>query len=163
LDTPKNDLPGAFASEEPEEGGGRIDGCCERVPEGKYEVRYMYYETAIYFGAPRVIVHCAIDASDQYAGVIVSRFYNVKEISQPPGKYGNYVAFPRGDLVRESRRFAKDTKRMDRISFSHLKGKRLLARLETVTQNHSRNGLDPTDYYSKIAEFIRIIPDEEWI
>ena len=88
-------------AEEPEEGGGQIDGGCIAVPNGKYELRYMYYETAMYFGSPRVVVHCAVDASDQYAGIEVCRFYNVKEISQPPGRYGDYVALPCGDLVRE--------------------------------------------------------------
>ncbi len=149
-------------SEEPDEGGGGIDGGCIAVPNGKYELRYMYYETAVYFGSPRVVVHCAIDASDQYAGIEVCRFYNVKEVTQPTGKYGDYVALPCGDLVREYKILISDPERMSRISFSVLKGKRLLGRLARVTRSHSRDSLLPEHQYSKIKELITVIPDEDW-
>jgi len=149
-------------TEEPAEGGGTIEGGLITVPNGKYELRYMYYETAMYFGSARVIVHCAIDAADQYAGVEVCRFYNVKEVTQPTGKYGDYVALPCGDLVREYKTLVTDPKRMNRISFSVLKGKRLLGRLVRVTRNHSRDSLAPEHQYSKIKEFITMIPDEQW-
>ena len=152
----------AQLTEEPAEGGGTIEGGCIAVPNGKYELRYMYYETAMYFGSARVIVHCAIDASDQYAGVEVCRFYNVKEVSQPTGKYGDYVALPCGDLVREYKKLISDPKRMNRISFSVLKGKRLLGRLSRVTRSHSHDNLAFEHQYSKIKEFITVIPDEQW-
>jgi len=132
------------------------------VPNGKYELRYMYYETAMYFGSARVVVHCAIDASDQYAGIEVCRFYNVKEVTLPTRKYGNYVALPCGDLVREYKNLISDPKRMNRISFSVLKGKRLLGRLARVTRSHNRDNLAPEHQYSKIKEFITVIPDDQW-
>jgi len=149
-------------SEEPDEGGGEIEGGCIAVPNGKYELKYMYYATAMYFGSARVIVHCAIDASDQYAGIEVCRFYNVKEVTQPTGKYGDYVALPCGDLVREYKNLVSDPDRMSRISFSVLKGKRLLGRLARVTRSHSRDSLAPEHQYSKIKEFISVIPDDQW-
>ncbi len=149
-------------TEEPAEGGGTIEGGCIGVPNGKYELRYMYYETATYFGSPRVVVHCAIDASDQYAGVEVCRFYNVKEVTQPPGKYGDYVALPCGDLVREYTNLISEPERMNRISFRVLRGKRLLGRLARVTRSHSRDSLVPEHQYSKIKEFITVIPDDQW-
>ena len=152
----------AQLTEEPAEGGGTIDGGCIVVPNGKYELRYMYYETAMYFGSPRVVVHCAIDASDQYAGIEVCRFYNVNEVTQPTGKYGDYVALPCGDLVREYKNLVSDPERMSRISFSVLKGKRLLGRLARVTRSHSRDNLAPEHQYSKIKEFITVIPDDQW-
>ncbi len=157
-----DDREAPLLDEEPDEGGGRIDGGCIAVPNGKYELRYMYYETAMYFGSPRVVVHCAIDASDQYAGIEVCRFYNVKEVTQPPGKYGDYVALPCGDLVREYTNLISEPERMSRISFRVLRGKRLLGRLEKVTRSHSRDSLLPEHQYSKIKEFITVIPDDEW-
>ena len=149
-------------TEEPTDGGGTIEGGCIAVPNGKYELRYMYYETAIYFGSARVIVHCAIDASDQYAGIEVCRFYNVKEVTLPTRKYGKYVALPCGDLVREYKNLVSDPERMNRISFSVLKGKRLLGRLARVTRSHSRDNLATEHQYSKIKEFITVIPDDHW-
>ena len=116
----------------------------------------------MYFGSPRFVVHCAIDASDQYAGIEVCRFYNVKEVTLPTRKYGDYVAIPCGDLVREYKNLVSDPKRMNRISFSALKGKRLLGRLVRVTQSYEHECLAPEHQYSKIKKFITVIPDEQW-
>ena len=65
MNDPKQALPDAVVTEEPAEGGGRMDGGCIAVPDGKYELRYMYYETGMYFGVPKVVVYLAIDASDE--------------------------------------------------------------------------------------------------
>ncbi len=86
----------------------------------------------------------------------------MKEVTQPPGKYGDYVALPCGDLVREYTNLISEPERMSRISFRVLRGKRLLGRLEKVTRSHSRDNLLPEHQYSKIKEFITVIPDAEW-
>ena len=156
----KSGLPEPLVNEEPEEGGGAIDGVCETVPDGKYELRYMYYETANYFGYAKVIVHFAIDASDQYAGVEVCRFYNAKKLTGPCKKYGNYVASRCGDLAREYKQLVAEPERMGRISFQILKDKRVLGRLERVTSGYHRKPLALDDHYSRVAELLRIIPDD---
>ena len=43
-------------SEEPDEGGGTVDGVCVLVPDGKYELRYVDYETATYYGSAKVVL-----------------------------------------------------------------------------------------------------------
>ena len=53
---------------EPEEGGGVIEGGCIAVPDGEYELRYIFYETGMFFGSAKVAVHFAIVASDEYFG-----------------------------------------------------------------------------------------------
>ena len=155
-----DDREAPHPAEEPEEGGGRIDGGCIAVPNGKYELRYMYYETAKYFGVPKVVVYLAIDASDEYAGVPVCRFYNVTRLTGPCCKYGNYIAPPCGDLTREYKQLVQEPLRQDRISFQVLKGKRVLGRLETVTKGYKGKILVPDNQYSRVAELIRVIPDD---
>ena len=156
------DRESAGLMDEPAEGGGIIEGGYILVPEGEYELRYSYYATAAYFGSFKVVVHCAIDAPDEYAGVEVSRFYNVKKVIPPLGKYGEYVASPCGALTREYKKLLGDPKRMTRISFTALKRRRLLGRLETVTHGHNRAKLGPDNQYSKIAELLGVIPDDDW-
>ena len=143
-----------------EEGGGVIEGGCIAVPNGEYELRYDFYETGFFFSSYKVIVCFAISAPDEYAGTPVCRYYNVKKLTGPCGRNGKFVALPRGALVREYRQLAKSPDRMDRISFSSLKGKCILARLKTVTRAYDRKNLSPDDQYSKIAELIRIIDDD---
>jgi len=143
-----------------EEGGGVIEGGCIAVPDGEYELRYEYYETALYFRSQKVIVHFAIDASDEYAGLPVCRYYNVKKLTGPCRKYGGYIAPPRGALAREYKRLVSEPNRLDRISFRVLIGKRILAKLVTVRKEHNRKDLARDDQYSKVAELIRIIDDD---
>lgn len=145
---------------EPEEGGGVIEGGCIAVPDGEYELRYSFYETGLFFGTPKVVVYFAISAPDKYAGTPVCRFYNAKELTGPCGKYGNYKAPPRGDLAREYKQLLKKPGRTDRISFHALKGKCILARLETVTRSYNWKALDPDNEYSCVAELIRIIDED---
>ena len=76
--------------EEPDEGGGVVEGGTFLVPEGEYELRYVDYETADYFGGPKVVVHFAIIEPEEYAGLPIDRFYNVKSLDGPPR-----IRFPR--------------------------------------------------------------------
>jgi hypothetical protein len=147
---------------EPEEGGGIIEDVCVAVPEGEYELRYIFYETGMYWNSPKVVVHFAITDPDEYAGLPVYRFYNVKKLVGRYRKYGGFIAPPRGALVREFKQLIKEPDRLDRISFRALKGKRIFAHLDTVTRAHNRKALAVDDQYSRVAELIRI-NDEDFI
>ena len=162
MDTPKNDLPGAFTSEESDEGGGTISGTCVLVPDGEYEVRYVDYETGRFFGTSKVILHCAIVVPEDYAGLPVDRFYNVTRLIGPPKVFGNFDAPMRGDLVREYRRAVKEPDRTDRISFVPLRNKRLIVELETVTTDYEHYELAREDQYSRIKRLVQVLPDENW-
>ena len=97
---------------------------------------------------------------NEYAGLPICRYYNVKELTGPWGKYGKYKAPPRGALAREYKRLVGEPNRTDRISFLALKGKRILARLETVTRAYNWKALARDDQYSRVAELIRIIDED---
>ena len=160
---PRADQAGLTPNEEePHEGGGTVDGECVLVPDGEYELRYLFYETAIYFGSPKVIVHFAIGSPEDYAGLPVDRFFNVKQLTSPPGRYGNYVATRRGDLIREFRQLGGRAGRMDRISFATLKGRRVIGEIETVNRDYNQNALPEDEHYSRICRLVRMLPGDDW-
>jgi len=148
--------------EEPEEGGGTVDGVCVLVPDGEYELRYVDYETASYYGSPKVVVHYAIIEPDEYAGLPVDRFYNAKRLTGPPGRFGKYVAPRRGDLFREYSRLVGQPERLDRILFSRLKGKRVIGEVQTVHTDHKHEPLPEDDRYSRIKRLVSVLPGDDW-
>jgi hypothetical protein len=148
--------------DEPHEGGGAVDGECVLVPEGEYELRYVDYETATYFGSPKVVVHFAIVSPEEYAGLPIDRFYNVKRLAGPPGLYGKYVAARRGDLIREYSEIVGRTGRLDRISFMPFKDQRIIGQIETVRFNYKRDPLPESEYYSRIGKLVSVLPGDDW-
>lgn len=152
----------AIRSEEPENGGGFIENPKILVPEGEYKLRYRNYETGFYFGSPKVILHLDIVEDDQYAGLPLARFYNVDRLTSQPGRYGNYVPPPNGNLVREFQRMISESVRTDRISYRRLKDKRILGEVVTVKTDRNREPLAETDLYSRISKLIRVLPDDDW-
>ena len=148
--------------DDPHEGGGTVDGECVLVPEGEYELRYVDYETAIYFGSPKVVVHFAIVRPEEYAGLPVDRFYNVKQLTGPLGLHGNYVSARRGDLIREYRKIVGRTGRLDRISFMPFKDQRIIGQIETVRSDYKRDPLPESEYYSRIRKLVSVLPGDDW-
>ena len=148
--------------EEPPEGGGVIDGECVLVPEGRYELRYLDYDTGIYFGVPKVRVNFAIIDPEDYAGSPVEKFYNAKELTGPPGRFGNFKARRRGDLIRDYHRLVGRNGRRDRISFRSLKDKRVIGEIETVTVDYQRDPLPEDEQYSRVKKLIGVLPSDDW-
>ena len=148
--------------EEPEEGGGTVDGECVLVPEGEYELRYVDYETATYYGSPKVVVHYAIIEPEEYAGLPVDRFYNATKLTGPPGRFGKYVAPRRGDLFREFKRLIGQGERLDRLRFARLKDQRVIGEIQTVKTDHKHEELPEDDRYSRIKRLIHVLPGDDW-
>ncbi len=157
-----DDREAPLRDEEPEEGGGTVDGDCVLVPEGEYELRYVDYETATYFGKAKVIVHYAIIQPDEYAGLPVDRFYNAKKLTGPPGRFGKYVAPRRGNLFREFKKLVGRTERLDRLRFAQLKDQRVVGEIQTVTTNHKHEELPEDDRYSRIKRLLHVLPGDDW-
>jgi len=145
---------------EPEDGIGEVVGACVLVPEGKYEVAYLSYETGKFFGQPKVMVHFSIINHDTYAGTPVDRFYNAMSLIGPPKRFGKYKAACRGDLVREHSRLVGEQKRSDRISFAILKEKCVLAQIDTVTRDYRNQPLPQDEQYSRISKLLEILSEE---
>ena len=148
--------------EEREEGAGIVEGDTVLVPEGEYEIRYVDYETGLYFGKARVIVHFAIIGPEDYAGSPIDRYYNVKKLTGPPIRFGGFVAKQRGNLNREFKRITGHAGRLDRISFKRFKNLRIIAEIQTVRRDYQRQTLDEDDHYSRISKLVKVLPGEEW-
>ena len=148
--------------EERDEGAGVVEGETVLVPEGEYEIRYLYYETGHYFGKACVTVDFVIIGPEEYEGLPICRFYNVKELDGPPRRFANYKANNGGNLTREFRRIAGHTGRPDRISFRQFKNLRIIAEIETVRRDYKRQALDEDDHYSRISRLVKVLPGEDW-
>ena len=148
--------------EEPHEGSGVVEGDTVLVPDGEYELRYVDFETAMYFGNPKVVVHYAIIRPEEYAGLPVDRFYNAKKLTSPPGRFGRYVAKPCGSLIREFKRLVGRGERLDRLRFARLKGQRVIGEIRTVKTDHNREDLQEDDHYSRIRRLIKVLPGDDW-
>ena len=147
--------------EEGDGGGGEIVGNCISILPGIYEVRYVCYTTGYFKNNAKVTVHCSVVNPEEYAGTPLERFYNVDFLKGPPKRYGKYRAKARGDLVREIGMLIGPTKRLDRLSISGLRHKRLICEVETVTNDRDKRPLSPDQQYSCIRRFIKIL-DEDW-
>ena len=144
------------------DGVGRILRPSCLVPDGKYDVRYAYYETQICFGGSKVTIHFSIVNHEKYAGSEIARYYNVRSLSGLPRKYGDFdVESPNCKLVREYGRIVDEPDRLDRISYASFGNKRILVRVRTVISDSNRKLLAKEEQYSVIAELIREIPNNQ--
>jgi len=129
------------------------------IPDGDYEVRYLYYETRIMWGAPKVIAHFSI-VTESHAGIEVYRYYNALRLIGPLQEGGNYEVGERSHLVREHRQLLGFPDRLDEISLADYKNKRILARIQQVKIDGEGEKLPKHARYSKIARLLQTIPDD---
>ena len=156
------DRDGLPLTEEPDEGGGEIIGNCIVIPPGTYEVRYMYYGTGRFRDQAKLTVYCAVIKPEDYAGTPLERFYNVDSLKGKPKRYGDFRATARGDLNREISSLIGPVGRLDRVSPSRLRGKRIVCEVETVVQDRDRRPIPHSQQYSCIRRFVKILPDDDW-
>ena len=156
-----DDREAPLLDEEPDGGGGEIIGNCIPIPPGIYEVRYMYYATGYFKDQAKVTVYFAVVEPEQYAGTPLERFYNVDCLKGPPKRYGKYRALARGDLIREIGLLLGQPDRVDRISFTRLRDKRVICEVETVVEDRNKRPLLEDQYYSCIRRFVKVLP-EDW-
>ena len=145
-----------------DEGGGEIIGNNILIPPGDYIVRYLYYATSKFQDQSKVTLYFAVIEHDTYAGTPLERFYNVDSLKGPQKRYGDFRATARGDLVRELSSLIGPMPRLDRISPVHLKDKRILCEVKTVTEDRNRRPLTPDQQYSCISRLLEVLPDEDW-
>ena len=131
------------------------------LPEGEYELRYFYHETAQQWGGPKMIIHFAVIAPEDYAGIEIARYYNVRKLVGPPRKYGSCRAGGRCYLVLDLRKLCGKLERLDRLTPARLKGKRIRARLATVRKDGQGQPLDESGYYTKVDKLLGIIPNDD--
>lgn len=141
--------------------GNEIDGEIVLVPEGDYELRFLYHETAKYQDSAKVYLHFAI-YTGEYAGLPLVRYYNVARLKSPPARNGKFVAKALGDFPLEMALIGLQPTRLDRFPLSKLRGKRISGRVLTVQKNRQGDSRPYDVQYSKIAQLLGVLPNEDW-
>ena len=145
---------------------GDDDGIVEEdhpcIPDGIYTVTYLFHETVLFKGEPKVVVHLSILDDADWSGFEICRYYNVRSLTGEPKRFGGFRAGGNSDLVREFRGlFTDQTRRLDRISLRRLKGRRIKARTRTVRKGWKYRDLPQSTWYSVVDELIELVDQEQ--
>lgn len=133
-------------------------GALPLVPEGEYQLRFDYWETAIMFGrAPKLILKFTIITMGEYFDCVqLNRYHNVRRLIGKPQKYGRFQVGPRSDFVREyGNLFASTLKRLDRAPMSEFGKHIIVGRARTVKFGSNQKGLTALAQYSVISELMK--------
>ena len=77
------------------------------IPDGNYQLRFDYYETAIHFGkACKVILHFTVLDFGKYFETKLSRYYTVERLIGKHGKNGRFKIKGQTSSPRPRRRLA---------------------------------------------------------
>ena len=139
--------------------GGTLD---ERirpwVPDAKYELAYVDYETRLMFhGQPKLVVRFRILSMGKHFDTVLERWYRVKKLTGKPRRSGGFVVGASSDLFREHARLFRYKTRPDRISFAGLRNRVVVGRTRTVVADHRQRELVGATLYSVIDELIETL------
>ncbi|MDH3280466.1 MAG: hypothetical protein OEQ18_04980 [Gammaproteobacteria bacterium] len=70
------------------------------VPNGKYQLSFLYHETKLlHGGASKLVTWFRIADPGPYHGAKLARYYNVQKFVEKPGKNGGFKAGWKSDVV----------------------------------------------------------------
>ena len=142
--------------------GGIVEEDHPCIPDGIYTVTYLFHETVLFKGEPKVVVHLSILDDADWSGFEICRYYNVRSLKGKPRRFGGFRAGGTSDLVREFRGlFTDQTGRLDRISLRRLKGRQIKARTRTVRKGWKYRELPRSTWYSVVDELIELVDQEQ--
>ena len=129
------------------------------IPDGNYQLRFDYYETAIHFGkACKVILHFRVLDVGKFFETKLCRYYTVERLIGKPGRNGRFkIKGQTSCLITEFLNCHPDAdipKRLDRLPMSCWKGKIVMGFVSTVTQNSHQKRLHEIQRYSRIKELL---------
>lgn len=148
-------------SEEYEE-GGEIDpsDVLYLIPDGRYRVRYEWYETRLGFGkTPKVVLNFVVTTPGDACGKPLQKYYNVNRLKGGPKRGGGFVPSMRGDLLRTVIGLFGEFSRNDRIAIRKLFGRQELEVItRTVVADSKGNELPEECHYSVIDVIVGPAP-----
>ena len=118
------------------------------IPEGIYLLRYVGYEMTEYWGHKKLALHFAI-AEGEYAGIPLSRYYNVKD-----------RLTDRFALVREYCAVFPDEPDYNQIDPDRFAGHLIRAKVETTRKSGVGKELNKASRYSVVRELLGIVPED---
>lgn len=126
------------------------------IPDGLYQARFLGHETRRPSGkfGPKVYMYFEITTPVEFAGVVISKYYNVKRISGSARRGGGFTPATRGDLYRDFTRLIDEPGRPDRIPLSRLKDSGWIVKVVSVLEDSKGRLLAPAVRYSKVEEIV---------
>jgi len=150
---------GPFEKQEVTTLSGRVLNNHPEIPEGIYLVRYMDYKTTRMFGGRKVVIRFAV-AQGEYAGIPLTRYYNVDALADELKNGEEYAASDRRDLVREYWKLFPDKSGSGDIELNDYAEKLIRVRVKSTGKDGRGNNLSKGSRYSKISELLEIVPDD---
>lgn len=128
-----------------------------RVPEGIYNLKYLYYETTVRFG-PKVVLWFEVVDENEYYGTRLARYYNILGFNGPQGRGGGFRVGPMSAFVREYIQvFEEDYDDADEdITPNEYKYRIVKGIVRTVTHGANRRPIPDSLQYSTISELIEL-------
>ena len=133
----------------------QVSGYKPIVPDGTYEAKFLWHETAIAFGSPKVFLHFEVVEPGEYMGIRLFRAYRVRTLTGKRGKGGRFVAHPQGELFGDLTRLLDIKLRKDRISLAGLRTMLFRVTTRTVARNYRQREMPLATRYSVIQEIAR--------
>lgn len=130
------------------------------IPEGEYILKYCWHETQEVMGGAKVKIVFEL-AEGNMAGATLDCFYPVRALKGPPGRYGKFKISKQQKYYAEIVNLFPGISRGDRSSPRRLNGRLVVGRVETVKTDWDKKTVPEELQYSKVAELLRLLPDEQ--
>jgi hypothetical protein len=124
------------------------------IPEGVYEMAYLYHVTWMFMGRqPKVVMYFSITEPGDYFEVMLPAYYNVIKHTGNRGKSGGFKAAKKSHLVRDYCRVrpGHPLPRLDRIPLSELASIIVRSTVKTVRQGFDQQSIPLAAQYSRVA------------
>lgn len=133
-----------------------IDRPVTLIPEGIYELRYLYYETWQWGDQPKIIATFEV-LCGPHTGEPLYRYYNVKAVEGIDVRNGKFKPpnGPRSNIVSDYRRLSGD-RVARRVTLDFLRGTTIEAEVKTVNRDSKRKLASEDQHYSKVHRLIRL-------
>ena len=124
------------------------------IPEGNYEMGYLYHTTWMFMGRqPKVVIYFAIIEPGDHFQVVLPAYYNAIKLIGRRCKYGGFKAAKKSNLVRDFCRVfpTQPLPRLDRISLTKLESIVVRGEVITVKKDFQQRDIPEVAQYSKVV------------
>jgi len=125
------------------------------IPEGLYEARFLYHETARVFNSAKIFLWFEITQPGEYLGKRLYLPYRLHCMVGKPGRSGRFKVRTRSELFWMLWRVTEVKRRPDRLSTTDLKGVVLEIRVRTVLRDYKQRELPEALRYSVVDDVVR--------
>ena len=129
------------------------------VPDGKYDLGFLDYFTALKYGrSPKLVVRFKIIEMGDYFDVELSKYYNVNRLIGKPGRHGDFQVGRMSKFLREYVTLFPDQpiERIDRIPMSRFQNVIVRGSVRTVFHGSDQRKIPKPLQYSVVGDLIKV-------